>query len=200
MSSINFHDRTIAVIAPEPTAATRTPAVAISRGLEGRVFGIADCSGQRVDRATAHFGDQDQAGGDDQEAPAPLVDPKKSPGDRDQGSSVTMGEEARIASDCQLQAPPASRELAASVAEVGMCRQVGRFIENQLALVEPGNRQDLRRRPVEQRWVIAKLFAASCLVHDLFRPKYHARKLIAWERTAYRTYSFPRFLQAGARD
>ena len=61
----------------------------------------------------AQLGDEHQGGAEDEEAPAPLVDPEQAGCDRDQGPAIEVGEEARVAPDGGLEATPAGCELAA---------------------------------------------------------------------------------------
>ena len=61
--------------APEPKAATRTPAAAISRAVLRRGSSGSPMARARVSTALMRqLGDQDQAGAEHEQAPAPLVD------------------------------------------------------------------------------------------------------------------------------
>ncbi len=118
---MNFIERTVTVTAPEPIAATSTPAAAISRAVfEPRLFGVANRAGEGVDGAMCQLGDQHQAGTEDDKAPAALVDSQERGGDHDQGSAVAVCEEAGVTPDCRLETAPAGGQLAPRVAPIGL--------------------------------------------------------------------------------
>ena len=109
----------MAVTVPEPKAATRTQAAAISRAMLRRgSSGSPMARGQGVHGGVGELGDQHEAGGKHQQAPAPLVDAQEGGGDGDQSAAIAVGEEAGIAPDRVLQAPDAGHHLAAGVAAI----------------------------------------------------------------------------------
>src|SRR5271165_863230 len=96
---------------------------------KARLFGVANGTSQSVHRTVGKLSDQDQAGGDHEQAPAPLVDSQKRGGDGDQRPAVAVREEAGIASNRVLQAADPCEHLASRVAAIGPSGQLGGRIE-----------------------------------------------------------------------
>ena len=77
---------------------------------------VAQRAGEGVDGAVSKLGDQDQAGGQDQEAPTRRPDAQKRGRQGDQQAAIGVREEARIASEGMLQAVQSGGELRPGIA------------------------------------------------------------------------------------
>ena len=149
---------------PEANAETTTPARAISRAIRRRVSsGSPMARAEGVDGAMGQLGEEDEAGGDDQQAPAPEVDAQECGGHHDQDAAIGVCEEAGVAADRVLETAQSGGELLLRRPPAGPGSHGQRLL--QVGGVEPavGDRQETPRESAVEGILIHQTFPSHCV-------------------------------------